>query len=584
MKRYPYNLFAVLLLLAFVSPAISQTQSDESIRDTTVAGTLSGRVVNESGQPIANASVTVRAYGGGRSGGNTSTDNEGNFQFGGLEPAAYLVSAFAPTYVRAARDPDVNPIGYYRVGDSVRIEMIKGGVITGAITRSTAEPVVGVTVRATMVRDSKGKPLPYGGGGYQQTTDDRGVYRIYGLPAGTYVVSAGRGNGFGYAVDPYDNDTPTYAPSATRDGATEVFVSAGAETANVDIRYRGEPGHAVSGIAKSTITTADQPMGFNITLSSVINGASQSSESFFQRSNNGFAFYGVADGEYDLIVQTFVPNSGVILSEPRRIRVRGADVTGIELTAKPMGSISGTVILEESKAPECQGKRRLIFGETVIGPWHNEKNAPKEQPQFVWGLGGPTVPDKAGSFTLYNLAPGQYRFNTRPMSRYWYLKSIAWSAPTVPAAKGQQGNRPADAARNWTTLGSGERMSGLIITMAEGAASLSGQIDPGEGQKVPSRLFAYIVPAEREKANDILRYFVSLASDDGSFKLNNLAPGRYWLIAQPATENESNIFSKLRLPDEIDMRAKLLRDAEAAKIETELKPCQNVTAFRLPLK
>lgn len=581
MKSYRYNFFAALLLLSFVGAAISQSQSEESVQDTARTGTLSGRVVNESGQPIANAAVTVRSYGG-RSRGNVSTDSDGNFQVGGLELAAYLVSASVPTYVQAPRDPDLNPIGYYRVGDSVRIEMIKGGVITGTITRSTGEPVVGVTVRGTLVRDSRGKPLPYGPTARMQTTDDRGVYRIYGLPPGTYVVSTSGGNRFGYAVDPYETDAPTYAPSGTRDVATEVFVSAGAETANVDIRYRGEAGHAVSGMAKTTIT-GEQPTGFNITLSSVFSGAAQSGYSVFQPPNSsGFAFYGVPDGEYDVIVQAYFPNSGLVFSEPKRIAVRGADVTGIELIAKPMGSISGTVVLEESKAPECQGKRRLILGETVIGPWHNEKVA-TNQPQFVWGLGGPTVPDKAGNFTLGNLAPSQYRFNTRPMAKYWYLKSIGWSAPTV-AAKGQQTNRPADAARNWTTLGSGERMSGLIITMAAGAASVNGQIDLAEGQKLPPRLFAYIVPAEREKANDILRYFSSMVSADGSFRLNNLPPGRYWLIAQPATENESNIFSKLRLPDETDLRARLLRDAEAGKTEAELKPCQNVTDFKLPLR
>jgi hypothetical protein len=55
-------------------------------------------------------------------------------------------------------------------------------------------------------------------------------------------------------------------------------------------------------------------------------------------------------------------------------------------------------------------------------------------------------------------------------------------------------------------------------------------------------------------------------------------------MAQAAGESDTNILSKLRLPDEADARAKLLHDAEGAKIETELKPCQNVTDYRLPLK
>ena len=53
---------------------------------------------------------------------------------------------------------------------------------------------------------------------------------------------------------------------------------------------------------------------------------------------------------------------------------------------------------EAVECPECQGKRRPLLGETVVGPWHNEKTARKDQPQFVWGLGGPTLPDKDGNF------------------------------------------------------------------------------------------------------------------------------------------------------------------------------------------
>ena len=80
----------------------------------------------------------------------------------------------------------------------------------------------------------------------EKTTDDRGIYRIYGLPAGNYLVWAG-GPTYNPGVDPYDTDVPTYAPSSTRDTATEITVRSGEETTNVDIRYRGEPGHIVSG-------------------------------------------------------------------------------------------------------------------------------------------------------------------------------------------------------------------------------------------------------------------------------------------------------------------------------------------------
>jgi hypothetical protein len=234
-----------------------------------------------------------------------------------------------------------------------------------------------------------------------------------------------------------------------------------------------------------------------------------------------------------------------------------------------------------------------VFAETLITPWHNDKNIPKDQPQFGWSLGSPVFPNNQGDFTMRNLSPAQYRLNSRSLAKYWYLKSItlppapsAAKAPATkgPAAKGGQAVRLVDAARTWTTVKSGERVSGLVITFAEGAASLKGQVKPPEGQKLPPKLFVYLVPAEPEKADDVLRFFVSLADPAGSFTLSNLPPGRYLTLAKAGGESESGVLSKLRLPDEAESRSKLRQEATLAKIETELKPCQNVTDYSLPVK
>jgi hypothetical protein len=585
MKRLFLSISCFALALSFHAAIIhAQSQSDETGSDNS-KGAITGRVVDQNGQPLANALVSVRSYGFNAPGGTATTDREGNFQVGGLDPFAYAVSATMPGYVGTPRDPDVNPIGFYRVGESARIELVKGGVISGSVKRANGDPVVSVIVRAYMIRDAKGQPR-YGSLTRVRQTDDRGVYRIYGLPPGSYIVSAGGlGNTIGYSVDPYGGDVPTYAPSSPRDAATEVSVNSGEEVANVDIRYREEPGHTVSGSASSTVAT-EQPSGFNISLASILNGASQASYTFFQQPQaRGFAISGVADGEYDVIAQQYTGAGGWVVSESRRIQVKGADVTGLELILKPLASITGSLVLEESKLPECAGKRRPLVSETVIGTWHNEKTVRKDQPQFVWSLGTPVLPDKDANFVLRTLAPGQYRFSARPLAKYWYLKSMSWPTGATPAsAKGDAPDRPRDAARNWTNVRMGERLTGLTITFAEGAASVRGKVEAGEGKKLPARLFVYLTPAEPAKAEDIVRYFVSLAAEDGAFALTNLPPGRYWLTLAPAADSDSNMMSKLRLPDETELRAKLKRDGEAAKLQIELKPCQNISDYQLAFK
>jgi hypothetical protein len=527
--------------------------------------------------------VSVRAYGEAGQGRNATTDTEGNFRVSDLDPLTYSVFASFPTYVTAPRDPDSPQAPYYRIGDSIKLQLIRGGVITGSVTTSAGDPIDSVRVQAYMIRDAYGKPLRYGASSRERPTDDRGTYRIYGLSPGTYIVSAGgAGNFSGFNVSPYDADTPTFAPSSTRDTATEFNLQPGGEVSNVDIRYRGEPGHVISGSATDPAAQTT-PSGFTIFMSPISSGRSQWSNTSYQPPGiRGFSFYGVADGDYDLMAQTYFPTGEVAISDPRRVRVSGSDITGVELTVKPLGSIAGHLALENSTAPECKGKRRPLLGETLITPWHNEKNISKDQPQFPWSYGGPTLPDKQGDFTLRNLAPGQYRFHTRPFAKYWYLQSILLRASAAPTSK--TANRPVDAARNWITVNSGTRVSGLLITLAEGAASVKGRIKLAEGQKMPPRLFVYLVPAEPKKAEDVLRFFASLVEADGNFALNNLPPGRYWALAKAAAENESAVLAKLRLPDEAESRTKLRQEAQLAKTETEFKPCQNVTDFQLQLK
>src|SRR6185503_21127871 len=129
---------------------------------------------------------------------------------------------------------------------------------TGTVTNSLGEPVIAVRVRATMVRDPRGE-TPRSLFTTEQPTDDRGVYRIYGLRPGTYIVRAG-GPGFSPSFNPYDTDAGTFAPSSTSDSAAEVAGHSG-DDSTIDIRYRGEPGHVISGATKSS-----SPNGASISL------------------------------------------------------------------------------------------------------------------------------------------------------------------------------------------------------------------------------------------------------------------------------------------------------------------------------
>jgi Carboxypeptidase regulatory-like domain len=572
--RKQFGFLCLIVALASVS-VVGQSTSPSPAAQPAKSGAITGRVVNEKGQPLANARVSIRAFGSMNPGQSVSTDQDGRFEVTGLERMNYQVAAWLSAYAPQPRNPFDTQSSNVRVGDSVTLVLIKGGVITGTVTNQNGEPVVGVRVRARMIRDSDLLPAQYVQMSRERATDDRGIYRIYGLPTGTYVVWAGGSGFYQGGMDPFDSDVPTYAPASTRDEAAEIAVRAGEETANVDIRYRGESGRIVSGTVTGPAT--EQQMGIGIELTSVKDPGIQfsSMRGAYAQQGMGFSFQGVDDGDYYITARSFLPSQEWALSPSKRITVRGADVTGIKLVTQPLGAISGRVVLEESSATECTDKARPLFSEILVSAWHRETEATKEMPRFVWSLGAPAAPDAEGTVRLRNLSPGDYRFATQFSGKYWYLHSISFPPSKAPQAK------PVDAARTWTTLKSGERLSGLTVTLARGAASLRGQVAIAEGETLPEKLIAYLVPAEREKADDVLRYFAVVVTPDGKIVLNNLAPGRYWILAQTSNDDRSPS-TKLRLPDSTEMRSALRRAAEAAKTEVELKPCQNVVDFRLP--
>src|SRR5215213_537691 len=547
-----FLLIASCVMLHAQEPSATPKRTDEA---TTVV--IDGKVVNENGQPLAGAALFVRPVNSPGTQRTATSDIDGNFRLNGLEPALYVVTGNAPAYTSVPIDPAAPT--YYRIGDTVRVELIRGGVITGTVTNPQGEPVVAVRVRATLVRDAGGQiPKTMSFGINEQPTDDRGIYRIYGLRPGSYVVSAG-GAGFSPSFNPYDTDMPTFAPSSTRDNAAEVVVRSG-EDSNIDIRYRGEPGHTISGTTKVGANN-----GFSVTLTQA--GAVVPIASTFQQvGGRGFAFNGLGDGDYDVVAQEVISNpmSSVMpviaLSEPKRVSVKGADVTGIELTTRPLGSISGKIVLEPSKISECQGKRPPLFTETMVRLQRPEKETEKEESLTARMFSSAGSPDAAGVFALRNLIPGRYQFEPRFYARYWYLQSIT---TTTGAAKPQK----IDAAANWTTVKSGEQLSNLTITIAQGAASMRGRVPVPEGAAVPAGMSVFLVPAEPDKADDVLRYFVSDVGSDLTFTFNNLPPGKYFTHV----DTQAPTLTKLRLPESAAIRTKLRRTAEAKKSEIELK-------------
>src|SRR5215813_8305996 len=249
--RIVVTVFLVAQLSASLAAQSSPVRDKKTESSSKGNGVITGRVVTDDGRPASDAVIIASPIGGDifetRA---TECDDEGNFKLTGLKPVAYRIEASLPGYIGLS---EVNGAGIHRIGEDLTIPMSRGGAITGRVTDVRGEPLEGVFVNLQMVRDLEGRETSQWFKKHGFLTDDRGVYRIYELPPGVYVVSV-----VDIPIGPFNSgsiphDAPTYYPSATRENAAEIIVRGGLETPGIDIRHRAGRGYSITG----TITGYD---------------------------------------------------------------------------------------------------------------------------------------------------------------------------------------------------------------------------------------------------------------------------------------------------------------------------------------
>src|SRR2546423_3225763 len=185
------------------------------------------------------------------------------------------------------------------------------------------------------------------------------------------------------------------------------------------------------------------------------------------------------------------------------------------------------------------------------------------------------APSDKGEFAFAGLEVGQYRVLPAMLGEDYFVRWI-----TLPAtAKNQP---PVDAARNPLTIKAGERLNELTVTVAKGAAGLRGRVIPAtESARLPDRLSLHLVPAEKQAAGDLLRFAEARVAADGAFTIQNLAPGRYLIVARPAADDEASDEAARPVAWDAAARATLLKQAAAANLTLDLQPCQRLIDYVL---
>jgi uncharacterized protein (DUF2141 family) len=218
------------------APDILARQSPAASQEAT--GAITGRVTVEN-EEAPGVAVTLQRETSGwplpPPVARATTDKEGRFQMNNLPEGRYYLIPLAPAYFAPSEDRMIasgKPVTLTKgeTLDGVELKLILGGVITGRVTTAGGQPVVGATTytRVTAPRAMQQMPITtYNDSRFN--TDDRGVYRIYGLPAGRYIVSVFT-NTSGQAG-------LVFHPGVTEESqAAPVDVMAGKVVENVDIK------------------------------------------------------------------------------------------------------------------------------------------------------------------------------------------------------------------------------------------------------------------------------------------------------------------------------------------------------------
>jgi hypothetical protein len=555
------GIISIVILAVLARPTVSAGLFERQILNSSEAlappaASIEGTVTAD-GRPLPEAEVFLAPVGSHRWQAHILTDDSGRFELKGLARRAYNVMASYPGYVM----DDVSEVRQYRyVGDVITIHLAKGGVLTGKVTDEDGDPIVFAQLRA--------KPAPgekLAGASLNRDwaeTDDRGIYRIFGLEPGSYVVAL---TSIGERHEGWpDDQTAIYHPSSSRDGATKVTVGLGEEATAIDIHFQKHMGRTIRGVVQGASVQAGSKDRIEIKLLRSPTGEEETrTAAGDDAGSHSFKLSAVSDGEYLLRALYWSDGKNQYTgSASRAVTVNGKDIAGADLTLIPYGYLAGRVVLEPSKEwSDCKTVRPLQPEELVltVARAGNQRTGNKFEES-----GERFSPNEQGVFEIPVPGAGDFVLQANLPERGWYLQSIA---DKQSAGKSTYGP---------LSIKSGERRSGLTITLSPGAASIAGHVIlPSQSNRTAKQCRLLLVPAE--KPNDLTRYVQAPIRNDGTFYFANVAPGKYKLAALDDSDPRDDSAFLPAPVSVIEMAA--IQKAAANEEIVDVKPCSKVTGF-----
>ena len=522
-------------------------------------GAIQGRVTRDAAgrDPVRLASVAISPAAGGPAL-TQHTDRDGRFTFADVPAGRYRVTSSKAAHLtteHGARRPGRPGMPVVVAGGgTVTLSMVlpPGSVITGRVVDERGRPISDAAVRVVTLRSNVTGPsiasvpsaIPA-----EALTDDRGEYRIYGLPAGEYYVGAapppaavvgretteretswvqsqrGSTTKGGAAPVPAPPPGPTVAqapsfhPSAgTVTQAVPIALGPGEERAGVDIRFRGESVFTLTG---TVVSSGGQPSsGARLTL--IPEGLLAPTARFGSSATPGLAYsYGgivnvaaspqgsfdirsVAPGRYTLLAREAKagPSGGTEWASTP-ITIDSGDRRDVIVSLQPTATVVAK--LDSSSAALPGGASRLSLA-----------LAPASADPAAVTISGVKA-DAEGRFTFKGVVPGSYWLRVTGVPAGWALQGATAGGRDVL-------DRPLAVA-------SGGSLTEVTISVSDRASQIAGTFTDASGRPATDYL-VIAFPADREQWRPGSRYIQAVRpATDGRFTLRALPAGAYRLAA-----------------------------------------------------
>jgi hypothetical protein len=341
------------IVLAALLPTMAAAQAR-----TAASGRVSGRVVDAAGVALPGATVTIE--GTGRQAPTSApplpvrTDATGTFDVPNVASGEYQLKVTKTGYL--ARSVAV------RADAPATVPLTKAGAITGRIIDALGEPVARVPVHVRRYQYEPDGRRTAVAAGVSDTTDDLGQFRVYGLPAGDYVVLTQTARG---PNDPIRSDSPTVGS----DIAPTYYPGAlnAAEAQTVSLATGGEASVQFSTMAPvivrvlgSVVTSDGKPAaGLTVTIRSAAADWVPSRSAGTLASDGQFVITRVAPGRYWLDVAG-IDGRGELATVP--IAVGEEELSGVTIATAPGTTIRGRVTFDGPRPPAFRVKAAPVEG------------------------------------------------------------------------------------------------------------------------------------------------------------------------------------------------------------------------------